>query len=83
LVIGYVVHENVVIAIFVQELHVTLVKNCLFNFDASIERALQHVPGAQVAQLCAHECSTLTWLYVLKFDNCVQRVIDVEGNSVF
>jgi hypothetical protein len=55
----------------------------LLNFDASIKRSFKHVAGTQIAQLSAHECATLAGLYVLKFDNGVQRVIDVEGNSVF
>jgi hypothetical protein len=55
----------------------------LLNFDTSVKCALKHVARAKVAQFGAHERSTLARFYVLKFDNGVQRVIDVEGNSVF
>jgi hypothetical protein len=68
LVVRGCVHENVVVAVGVQVLHILTVDNGLFDLDASVEGLVDNCTGPRIADFGAHESATLAWLDVLKLD---------------
>ena len=82
LVVGRRVHEHVVVAVAVEELHVLPVDDRLLDADPGVERALEHGTGAHVAQLRAHEGPTLAGLDVLELDDLEQAVVEVQRDAV-
>ena len=58
------------------------VEDRLLDPDAGVERALEHVAGAQVAQLGAHERPALAGLDVLELDDLEQPVVELERDPV-
>ena len=78
LVVGRGVHEHVVVAVAVQELHVLALDDGLLDADAGVERAVEDVARADVAQLGAHERTALARLDVLELDDLEQAVVELE-----
>ena len=78
LVVRVVVHEHVVVAVAVQELHLLAVDDRLLDPDAGVEGAVEHVAVLHVAQLGAHEGAALAGLDVLELDDLEQAVVELE-----
>ena len=82
LVVGLVVHEDEVVAVAVEELHLPLVDDGLLELLAGPERAVDHGAGAHVLQRGAHERAALAGLHVLEVDDLEQALGQVEGHAV-
>ena len=82
LVVGARVHEHVLTAVLVQELHVLAIDDRLLDLDAGVERLVDHRPVADVADLGAHEGAALAGLDVLELDDLEQAVVEFEGDPV-
>src|SRR5665213_648236 len=82
LVVGRLVHEDVVVAVAVQVLRVALVHHRLLQAFVRPVRALDDGPGTGVAQLGAHERATLARLDVLELDHREEPVVELYGDAV-
>ena len=82
LVVGLVVHEHVVVALAVEELHLALVDDRLLDLLVGAERAVDHRAGADVLELRAHERAALARLHVLELDDGEEPLGEVEGHAV-
>ena len=78
LLVRVVVHEHVVVAVAVEELHLLAVDDRLLDPDAGVEGAVEDVAVLQVAQLGAHERAALAGLDVLELDDLEQAVVELE-----
>src|SRR5436190_2774846 len=59
LVVALRVHEDVLTAVAVEELHVALVQDGLLDADTCVERAVDDLTSAHVLEAAAHEGPTL------------------------
>ena len=82
LVVRRVVHEDVLLAVAVQVLHLPLVDDRLLEFLIRPVGAVEHSARAHVLQLRAHECPALPRLHVLELDDGDQPLGQVEGHAV-
>ncbi len=82
LVVRDVVHEDVLLAVPVEVLHLPLVDHRLLERLTGPEGALDHRLGACVAQLGPDEGTALAGLDVLELDDREQSFREVEGHAV-
>jgi alanyl-tRNA synthetase len=82
LVVRGVVHEDVVVRVAVEQLHLLLVDDGALHLLARSERPLDHRTGAHVAQRGAHERPALARLDVLELADLEQAVVEVDGHAV-
>jgi hypothetical protein len=78
LVVRGVVHEHVLVAVAVQELHVVAADDRLLDTDTGVERAVEDVARLDVAELRADEGAPLAGLDVLELDDLEQAVVELE-----
>ena len=76
------VHEHVVGAVPVEELHLPLVDDGLIELLVGPVGALDHRAGAHVLELGAHEGAALARLDVLELDDGEQALGQVQGHAV-
>ena len=82
LVVGRLVHEDVVVAVAVEVLGVALVHHRLFQALVRSVRSLDHRAGTRVAQLRSHERATLARLDVLELNDREESVVELYGDAV-
>ena len=82
LVVALVVHEDVVGAFAVEELHLALVDHREHDLLVGPEGAIDHGARAHVLQLRAHERATLAGLHVLELDDVHEPFGQVERHAV-
>ena len=82
LLVGGVVHEDVVVPVAVEELHLVLVDDRLLELLVGPVRALDHRAGADVLQLGPDEGTALARLHVLELHDAEQPLGEVEGHAV-
>src|SRR2546425_2007929 len=80
LVVGGCVHEVVVRAVLVLELHVAVIETRPLVAVVGLERLLHQVALANVAQLHAHLRAATPELDVLELDDLVEDAIDLDGH---
>ena len=83
LVVGLHVHEDVIVAIAVEELHVLLLEHGLLDANSGVEGAINNGTGAQISNFGAHEGTALAGLDMLKLDHLKQDLVEFEGDPVF
>jgi hypothetical protein len=82
LVVGGGVHEDVVLAVLVEVLHLALVDTGCLDLDASVERPVDDLAGQDVLQFGADEGAALARLDVLELDDRPQAAVEVEDQTV-
>ena len=82
LVVALVVHEDVVGALAVEELHLALVDHREHDLLVGAERAVDDRAGADVLELGAHERAALARLHVLELDDVHEPLGQVERHAV-
>ena len=82
LVVGGVVHEDVVLAVAVEVLHLPLVDDGLLELLVGPVGAVDDGAGADVLQLGADEGAALARLHVLELDDGEEPLGEVEGHAV-
>src|SRR6266550_3231251 len=74
------IHEVIVRAVFVLELHVAMIEARPLVAIVGLERLLDEVALADVAQLHAHLRAATSELDVLELDDLVEDAIDLDGH---
>ena len=82
LVVSFLVHEDIVASLLVEELIRATLHAYVFKFLADVEAAFDNVTINNVFQLSAHESVAFTWFYVKKFDAEIQLVVHTDTSSV-
>src|SRR5579884_853053 len=82
LVVGFGVHEDVVVAINVQELPALMLDAHFFDLFAGTEAHLDHTPGAHVFQVGADERTPVSGADVVELGHNVQVVIITYYHAV-
>ena len=82
LVVGLVVHEDEVLALAVEHLHLALVDRRPLDLLAGAEGAVDHRAGSGVLEGGAHEGGALARLDVLELHDAEQVLIELEGHAV-
>ena len=82
LVVALEIHEHVLVAVAVEELHVLAVEDGLLDADTRIEGAVDDGARAHVANLGTDERAALARLDVLELDDLEQDAVQFEGDPV-
>ena len=78
-----VVHEDVVLALFVQELIRTALYADIFQFLTDVEAALQYAAIHYIFEFNTHNCVTLTRFNVKELNYEIQTAIHADTYAVF
>jgi len=81
-VVGRLIHEDVVVAVTVEELGVALVHHRLLQAFVRSVRAFDDGTRTGIAQLGAHERATLARLDVLELDHREETVVELYRDAV-
>ena len=82
LVVCLLIHEDVVVALFVKILVWAALHAYVFKFLTDVEPALKHTSVDNVLQFHAHECVSLSGLHVQEFDDEEQLAVHADAGSV-
>jgi len=82
LIVSLGIHEVVQIAIFIQILHILSINTRLRALLSRTESLLYYTATLDVLQLGSYESCALSRLNMLEFDNLVNIVIILNGNTI-
>jgi hypothetical protein len=82
LVVVLGVHEDEVLALAEEVLHLALVDVGDVHLHAGVEGPVHHLAGHHVLQLGAHEGAALAGLYMLELDDGPEVAVEVQGYAV-
>ena len=82
LVEGIVVHEVVQLTIIIQILHLLCFDVCLGEFIVGVERFFSCSTCQNIFVFCSYESSTLSWFYVLEFNDRVAREVMIPRQDM-
>ena len=82
LLVGLIIHDHVVLAIVVQVGHVAAVDVSGLHLHASVESLVRYLARDHVLELGTHESWALARLHMLKLDNLLQLVVDLQNETV-
>ena len=80
---GLVIHEDVVLALFVKELVRTALNANILQLLTDVEAALQHTAVHYILKFHAHNRVALTRLHVQKLDYEIQTAVHADTYAVF
>ena len=81
LLVGFGVHEIVILAIVVQVLHLLLVEHRLFDLVFGREAVFRHAAGSQAAHFGLYETAQVAGRPVRHAEDCVQFVVVLDHHS--
>jgi hypothetical protein len=76
------VHEDIILTLFVEELVWTTLYAYILEFLANVEAALQHAPVNYIFEFYTHDGVTLTWLNVQEVNYKIQTAVHADANTV-
>ena len=82
LVVGLLVHEDIVLTVFVEELIGTTLQTNVIKFETYLESAVEHATVGHVLQLCVHNGVTLTRLAMLELDANPNASVHADGSTL-